>query len=75
MGHFFLNYHIKKRQFDPFTGKNITTISLLKSTFRQYGENGTLKFNSSTHGQDPDRPEMRAFLIMRGPAFSENYTV
>ncbi|CAJ0602265.1 unnamed protein product [Cylicocyclus nassatus] len=29
---------------------------------------GNVKFNSSTHGMDPDRKEMRAFLIIGGPS-------
>uniref|UniRef100_A0A0M3I3Z2 Bis(5'-adenosyl)-triphosphatase n=1 Tax=Ascaris lumbricoides TaxID=6252 RepID=A0A0M3I3Z2_ASCLU len=29
----------------------------------------------STHGMSPDEPEMRAMLVMRGPAFNENLRV
>ncbi|EPB69709.1 methyltransferase domain protein [Ancylostoma ceylanicum] len=29
---------------------------------------GNVKFNSSTHGMDPDRKEMRAFLVVGGPS-------
>ncbi|KIH60992.1 hypothetical protein ANCDUO_08744, partial [Ancylostoma duodenale] len=29
---------------------------------------GNVRFNSSTHGMDPDRKEMRAFLVVGGPS-------
>ncbi|VDK43400.1 unnamed protein product [Anisakis simplex] len=33
------------------------------------------KFNKSTHGMDPDKEEMRAILVMKGPAFAEKLQV
>lgn len=34
-----------------------------------FGPNGTKVFNSSTHGMDPRQKDMRALLVMNGPAF------
>ncbi|CAB3405803.1 unnamed protein product [Caenorhabditis bovis] len=61
--------------FEPRIGSAISFSCRKEQLEADYGINGTTKFNSSTHGMDPDRPEMRAFLIMNGPAFSENFTI
>ncbi|PIC33723.1 hypothetical protein B9Z55_013603 [Caenorhabditis nigoni] len=73
--HYKNNSRIGKIVFEPKIGSAISFSCTMEQMEKQYGENGTTKFNSSTHGQDPDRPEMRAFLMMRGPAFSENFTI
>ncbi|KAK5983618.1 hypothetical protein GCK32_004167 [Trichostrongylus colubriformis] len=39
-----------------------------KKLLETYGP-GKIKFNSSSHGMDPDRWEMRAMLAMGGPSF------
>ncbi|CAI5448452.1 unnamed protein product [Caenorhabditis angaria] len=61
--------------FEPKVGSAISFSCNKEDMNKLYGMNGTRKFNSSTHGMDPNFSEMRAFLVMRGPAFSENFTI
>ncbi|CAD6191342.1 unnamed protein product [Caenorhabditis auriculariae] len=60
---------------EPQIGSSISfscSAATLEST---YGINGTVRFNSSTHGMDPDRPEMRAILAMNGPLFASKIAI
>ncbi|PAV56294.1 hypothetical protein WR25_15716 isoform C [Diploscapter pachys] len=40
-----------------------------------YGRNGKVKFNSSTHGMDPNEPDMHGILVMNGPAFEKSIQI
>uniref|UniRef100_A0A8R1DPY1 AP3A hydrolase n=1 Tax=Caenorhabditis japonica TaxID=281687 RepID=A0A8R1DPY1_CAEJA len=73
--HFKNSSRIGKIVFEPLIGSTVSFSCSRKEMEAQFGENGTSHFNSSTHGHDPDRPEMRALLVMRGPAFSENFAI
>uniref|UniRef100_A0A1I7XF78 Bis(5'-adenosyl)-triphosphatase n=1 Tax=Heterorhabditis bacteriophora TaxID=37862 RepID=A0A1I7XF78_HETBA len=42
---------------------------------RAYGSKGSFQFNASTHGMDPNQPEMRAMLVMRGPAIIKSQKI
>ncbi|CAJ0584897.1 unnamed protein product, partial [Mesorhabditis spiculigera] len=54
---------------NPTIGSGLSFSCSQKEYEKEYGPNGTKTFHSSTHGMDPKRPEMRALLAMRGPAF------
>ncbi|PAV68511.1 hypothetical protein WR25_02969 [Diploscapter pachys] len=40
-----------------------------------YGRNGKVKFNSSTHGMDPNESDMHGILVMNGPAFEKSIQI
>lgn len=42
--------------------------SCTKSDYSRTYAPGKIKFNSSSHGMDPDRSEMRAMLVVGGPS-------
>ncbi|KAL6738558.1 hypothetical protein Aduo_012097 [Ancylostoma duodenale] len=44
------------------------SLSCKTNKLLQTYSSGNVRFNSSTHGMDPDRKEMRAFLVVGGPS-------
>uniref|UniRef100_A0A915A5I6 AP3A hydrolase n=2 Tax=Parascaris univalens TaxID=6257 RepID=A0A915A5I6_PARUN len=58
---------------EPHIGYAI--LSTCPSELRTAISRNETALHMSTHGMSPDEPEMRAILVMRGPAFNENLNV
>ncbi|CAJ0931154.1 unnamed protein product, partial [Mesorhabditis belari] len=56
---------------NPKIGSGLSFSCRQKDLEKLYGPVGKEKYHQSTHGMDPNTPEMRALLAMNGPAFKQ----